>query len=50
MRTFGGRKTISATISGGYSNVQNVTTFKASTLQGIFRVTQKVRRRRHLNL
>jgi outer membrane protein insertion porin family len=41
---FRGRKNISATISGGYSNVQNITTFKSSTLQGIFRVTQKVKR------
>ena len=39
-----GRKDISATISGGYSNVQNITTFKASTLQGVFRVTQKANR------
>jgi outer membrane protein insertion porin family len=41
---FRGSRTVSATISGGYANVQNVTTFKSSTLQGIFRVTQKVRR------
>ena len=41
---FRGKKNISATISGGYSNVQNITTFKASTLQGIFRVTQKIKR------
>jgi outer membrane protein assembly factor BamA len=39
-----GSRNVSATISGGYSNVQNVTTFKASTLEGIFRVTQKVKR------
>lgn len=31
-------------ISGGYSNVQNISTFKAATLQGLFRVTQKVPR------
>lgn len=30
-----------ATISGGYSNVQNITTFTASTLQADFRVTQR---------
>jgi outer membrane protein assembly factor BamA len=28
-------------ISGGYSNVQNISTFQASTLQGDFRFTQK---------
>ena len=39
-----GSKTLSATLSGGYSDVQNITTFKASTLQGDFRVTQKVKR------
>ena len=39
-----GRRNLSATISGGYSNVQNITTFKASTLQGTFRVTQKATR------
>ena len=31
-------------ISGGYSNVQNITTFQASTLQGDYRITQKLRR------
>ncbi|MBS1814378.1 MAG: BamA/TamA family outer membrane protein [Acidobacteria bacterium] len=31
-------------VSGGYSNVQNISTFKASTLQGLFRITQKVPR------
>ncbi len=31
-------------IAGGYSNVQNITTFASSTLQGDFRVTQKVKR------
>ena len=41
---FRGSRTVSATISGGYSNVQNVTTFKSSTLEGIFHVTQKKNR------
>lgn len=36
---------LAATISGGYSNVQNITTFTASTLQGDFRVTQKYGRK-----
>ena len=31
-------------MTGGYTNVQNITTFTASTLQGDFRVTQKVKR------
>lgn len=35
---------LTATVTGGYSNVQNITTFKASTLQGDFRVTQRFRR------
>jgi outer membrane protein insertion porin family len=39
-----GRRNLSATLSGGYSNVQNITTFKASTLQFDFRVTHKVKR------
>ena len=39
-----GRPSLTASVSGGYSNVQNITTFQASTLQGDFRVTQKVRR------
>ncbi|WP_254063753.1 POTRA domain-containing protein [Granulicella sp. S190] len=40
-----GSKNFSAAISGGYSNVQDITTFEASTLQGDFRVTEKFRRR-----
>jgi outer membrane protein insertion porin family len=40
-----GHKNISAAISGGYSNVQDISTFAASTLQGDFRITQKWRRR-----
>jgi outer membrane protein insertion porin family len=40
-----GRKNFSAAISGGYSNIQDISTFAASTLQGDFRITQKWRRR-----
>jgi outer membrane protein assembly factor BamA len=39
-----GNPLLTASVSGGYSNVQNITTFQASTLQGDFRVTQKFRR------
>lgn len=39
-----GNPNLSAQISGGYTNVQNISTFAASTLQGDFRVTQKVKR------
>jgi outer membrane protein assembly complex protein YaeT len=39
-----GHKNLSASVSGGYSNVQNITTFSSSTLQGDFRVVQKVKR------
>lgn len=39
---FLGRPNFSTQVSGGYSNVQNISTFKASTLQGLFRLTQKV--------
>jgi outer membrane protein insertion porin family len=38
-------KNFSASISGGYSNVQDITTFAASTLQGDFRITEKLKRR-----
>jgi outer membrane protein assembly factor BamA len=41
---FLGKPTLTSSISGGYSNVQNIATFQASTLQGDYRVTQKVRR------
>src|SRR6202012_2251134 len=34
----------STSISGGYSNVQNITTFQASTLQGDYRITEKIRK------
>ena len=40
-----GAKNFSAAISGGYSNIQDITTFTASTLQGDFRITQKWRLR-----
>ncbi|RXH57022.1 hypothetical protein GRAN_0332 [Granulicella sibirica] len=36
-----GSNKFSATVSGGYSNVQNISTFSASTLQGDFRVSQR---------
>ncbi len=39
-----GNPNLSAQLSGGYTNVQNISTFAASTLQGDFRVTQKVKR------
>lgn len=38
------RQPLSFSVSGGYSNVQNITTFQASTLQGDIRLTQKVRK------
>ncbi len=40
-----GAKNISAAISGGYSNIQDITTFTAATLQGDFRITQRWRLR-----
>ncbi len=39
-----GNKNFSATVSGGYSNVQDISTFAASTLHFDFRVTEKFRR------
>jgi outer membrane protein assembly factor BamA len=39
-----GSRNFSAALSGGYSNVQDITTFQASTLQGDFRITEKFRR------
>ncbi|MDW5264450.1 MULTISPECIES: POTRA domain-containing protein [Acidobacteriaceae] len=39
-----GAKNFSASVSGGYSNVQDITTFASSTLQGDFRVTEKLKR------
>ncbi len=38
-----GNPNLTATVSGGYSNVQNITTFQAQTLQFDFRVTQKIK-------
>ena len=38
------RPNLSASISGGYSNVQNISTFQSSTLQGDFRIIQKYKR------
>jgi outer membrane protein assembly factor BamA len=40
---FFGRQNLSTSVSGGYSNVQNISTFQASTLQGDYRITQKVK-------
>jgi outer membrane protein insertion porin family len=42
---FRGSKNVLASISGGYSNIQDISTFKSSTLQGDFRITQRLRRR-----
>ncbi|QMV20394.1 BamA/TamA family outer membrane protein [Granulicella sp. 5B5] len=39
-----GKKQLTGLLSGGYSNVQDITTFSSSTLQGDFRVSQKLRR------
>jgi outer membrane protein insertion porin family len=39
-----GHRNLSASVSGGYSNVQNISTFASSTLQGDVRVVQKVKR------
>lgn len=41
---FLGNPNLTAAVSGGYSNVQNITTFQAETLQGDFRVTQKYKK------
>jgi outer membrane protein insertion porin family len=40
-----GSKNFTGAISGGYSNVQDISTFSASTLQGDFRVTEKLKRK-----
>jgi len=37
-----GSKKLSMQISGGYSNVQDITTFQSSKLEGDFRITDKV--------
>ena len=39
-----GKKQFSNAISGGYSNVQNISTFSASTLQFDYRITEKFKR------
>jgi outer membrane protein assembly complex protein YaeT len=39
-----GSKKFSTSVSGGYTNIQDITTFASSTLQGSFRVTEKWRR------
>jgi outer membrane protein insertion porin family len=39
-----GKSHLTGTLSGGYSNVQDIATFSSSTLQGDFRVVQKARR------
>ena len=39
-----GHSNLTGTVSGGYSNVQDITTFASSTLQGDFRIIQKVKR------
>ncbi len=40
-----GSRNFAASISGGYSNIRDITTFASSTLYGDFRVTQKWRKR-----
>lgn len=42
---FYGRKNLSFQASGGYTNVQDITTFASSTLQGDIRITQKLGRK-----
>ena len=42
--SFLGHPSLTATVSGGYSNVQNITTFQAKTLQGDFRLSQRAGR------
>lgn len=37
-----GNPNLNASATGGYSNVQNITTFSASTLQGDLRLTQRI--------
>ena len=41
---FLGHPSLTGTVSGGYSNVQNITTFEAQTLQGDFRLSQRYKR------
>ncbi len=42
---FYGYKSLAASVSGGYSNIRDITTFASSTLQGDFRITQRGGRR-----
>ncbi len=42
-----GNRRLTATISGGYSNVQNITTFSASSQQADFRVSQAYKKADH---
>jgi len=39
-----GHRNLTGSVSGGYSNVQDISTFASSTLQGDVRITQKVKR------
>jgi len=39
-----GNPNLTASLSGGYSNVQNITTFASATDQADFRVTQKIKK------
>jgi outer membrane protein assembly factor BamA len=39
-----GKKNFDMSVSGGYSNVQNITTYAAKTLQGTVKVTEHLRR------
>ncbi len=41
---FFGKQNLTGSISGGYSNIQDITTFASSTLQGDLRLTEKVKR------
>jgi outer membrane protein insertion porin family len=42
---FYNHRNLALAISGGYSNIRDITTFASSTLQGDFRITQRWRRR-----
>jgi outer membrane protein insertion porin family len=41
---FLGHRNFTGTVSGGYSNVQNISTFASSSLQGDVRISQKVKK------
>ncbi len=45
-----GKPKLDLSISGGYSDVQDITTFAASTLQGSIKLTQHVSKARHAHL